>query len=117
MSNAIPGNHLRHHRKKAGLSQRELGRILGYGNEGTISRHEESRSIPPLLSGLGYEVVFGASISSLFPGLRKSVEQAIEQRLRELEHELQDKARNGVRASLIAQKLAWLDERRALLEE
>jgi len=111
------GNHIRHHRKKAGLSQQELARILGYKNEGAVSRHEQSVTIPPLLTAIGYEVVFHIPISELFPGLRMAVEQAIAPRLSELEGHLQERIGKAARASLIAQKLAWLDERRALPEE
>jgi transcriptional regulator with XRE-family HTH domain len=107
-------NYVRARRKRAGLSQRELALILGYRNEGVISRHELFRSIPPLLIGLGYEVVFQASVSDLFPGLRETVEDAIEGSLSEFEDALlkQKERATGGQLPVLRRKLEWLNERR-----
>jgi DNA-binding XRE family transcriptional regulator len=110
------GNHIRRHRKKSGLSQQELGLILGYAHEGAVSRHEQSVTIPPLLTAIAYEAVFHVPIAKLFPGLQMAVDQAVDRRLGELEAELQNKLKKSRRTRLVAQKLAWLDERRSLLE-
>jgi len=109
------GNYLRTHRKKAGLSQRELGRLLGYGNqETTVSRHEQSHTLPPLLIALCYEVLYNAPISQLFPGIHLTAKQVIELRLLEFESELENRSGKGVSAALVAQKLMWLYERRSM---
>ena len=113
---AHKGNHIRRHRKKCGLSQRELGRILGYANEAAVSRHEQSETIPPLLTAIAYEMVFHAPIAQLFPGLQGAVEEAVNRRIGELESELQKKLGKPRTARLVAQKLAWIDERRAISE-
>jgi hypothetical protein len=55
-------------------------------------------------------------ISKLFPGLQSAVEQAVDRRLGELETELQRNIAKPRRARLVAQKLAWFDERRAIME-
>lgn len=115
MKTARTGNHIRHYRKKSGLSQQELGRILGYLNEGAVSRHEQSKTMPPLLTAIAYEAVFRIPITELFPGLQVSVEQAVRQRIIELELELQKKL-SKTKRSRLAQKLAWLDEHRAFYE-
>jgi transcriptional regulator with XRE-family HTH domain len=109
-------NYVRAHRKRAGLSQLELAMILGYRNEGVISRHELFRSVPPLLMALGYEVVFQTSVSELFPGLRETVENAIESSLAEFESALHKQKNQAARSQLpvIARKLEWLNERREL---
>ena len=105
-------SYLRSHRKKCGLSQRELALILGTLSEGQVSKHERSVSIPPLLVALGYEVVFCASLATLFPGIYETVRLGVEERLSTLESELQQSTAKGQKAALIARKLEWLWERR-----
>jgi transcriptional regulator with XRE-family HTH domain len=109
-------NYVRACRKRAGLSQRELALILGYRNEGVISRHELFRSVPPLLMALGYEVVFQTPVSELFPGLRETIETAIEDNLAEFESNLRQQKNQAARslAPVITRKLEWLNERREL---
>src|SRR5205085_1827135 len=80
-------NYLRTHRKRAGLSQRELARLLGYTDEGAISRHEQSQTFPPLFIAISYEIIFKAPVSTLFPGIHVTLREEIENRLSELEHE------------------------------
>ena len=110
------GNYLRTHRRRAGLSLRELGHLLGYSDEGAVLRHEKSETIPPLLIGVAYEVVFRVPLKELFTGLHETVELTMEARILELEIELQRKPVQGDRGKSVAQKLAWIDERRAALE-
>lgn len=105
-------SYLRTHRKKSGLSQRELASILGFLSEIQISRHERSVTIPGLLIALGYEAIFRAPISEIFPGLYQTVEASIEERLAEMEKNLQQSTTKGRKASSIARKLEWLWERR-----
>jgi transcriptional regulator with XRE-family HTH domain len=105
-------NYIRTHRKRAGLSQRELARILGYDTKVTVSRHERVFALPPLLAALGYEVVFSVPISKLFAGMREAVELVIEKRLDELEEDLR---RERGRRKARRQTLDWLAARRASL--
>ena len=109
-------NYVRAHRKRAGLSQLELALILGYRNEGVISRHELFRSVPPLLMALGYEVVFQTPVSELFPGLRETVENGIESSLAEFESALRKQKSEAARSQVpvITRKLEWINERREL---
>lgn len=107
-------NYVRVHRRRAGLSQRELGRVLGYHDDGTVARHEQFRSLPPLLIALGYEVVFQISTSEMFSGLKQTVALVIERRIADLENELRKKSGTGTRAALVAKKLEWLSQRRKL---
>lgn len=108
-------NYVRAHRKRAGLSQREVALILGYGDEGVISRHELFRTVPPLLMALGYEAIFRTSVSELFPGLRETIEHSIEASLAEFESDLrkQKNAAKGSQLLVITRKLEWLADRRA----
>jgi transcriptional regulator with XRE-family HTH domain len=110
-------NYLHAHRKKAGLSQREVGILLGYADEGAVSRHEQSKTLPPLLSAIGYEIVFKKPIAELFPGIREAMEKRIEEQLLRFEEDLQQENGKSRRRSRIAQKLAWVSERRNTNEE
>jgi len=105
-------NYLRSHRRKSGLSQRELAEIVGYVTGFQVSNHERSVAIPALLIAVGYEVTFRVSIAELFPGLYGTVEAKIEDYLAQLEEELQQSTAKGRRAASIARKLEWLWERR-----
>ena len=114
MRNQVSGNYLKMHRKKAGLSQRELALLLGYRDQGQVSRHERSRTAPPLGAALGYEAVFKISVSELFPGLYAAVSKEIETKLAEMEDVLGKSSARGRKVTVIAQKLIWLMERRSV---
>jgi len=105
-------NYLRSHRRKSGLSQRELAQIVGFFTGVQVSKHERSVVIPALLIAVGYEVIFRVSIAELFPGLYQSVEGRIAEYLANMEEELQQSTAKGRRAALTARKLEWLWERR-----
>ena len=107
-------NYVRARRKRAGLSQRELAMILGYSDEGAVSRHELFRSVPPLLIALGYEVIFQTSVSELFPGLRQTIETAIEKSLTDFEITLRKQQGSTIPGQLpaIIRRLEWLTTRR-----
>lgn len=105
-------NYLRSHRRKSGLSQRELAHIVGYVTQAPVSDHERSVTIPALLIALSYEIVFRVPISELFPALYRTVEANIEEELTRIESELQQSTAKGRRAAYVARKLEWLWERR-----
>jgi len=106
------GNYLRSHRRRSGLSQRELAQIAGFDTAFPVSRHERSATLPALMIALSYEIIFRAPIHELFPGLYRSVEARIEKRLAEMETELGQSTAEGRKAAFIARKLEWLNERR-----
>jgi DNA-binding XRE family transcriptional regulator len=103
-------NYLRVHRKKAGLSQRELGIILGYSGKNSIYKHESFNSVPPLLMAFAYEVLFQEPASEMFPGIWETVEDAIEQSIANFESSLQEqlKLSKGSKRAQIERKLAWI---------
>lgn len=106
-------NDLRTFRVRAGLSQDELGALLGYPSDVTISRHELSRSLPPLLIALCYEIIFQVPVSEIFVGLKDQAEQHVEKRLLQFEADLEVlKSKQTVVPSEVAQKLVWLSDRR-----
>lgn len=106
------GNYLRAHRKKSGLSQRELALLLGYRDQGQVSRHERSQTAPPLLAALAYEVIFRVRVSTLFLSAHMDVKEATERRLAELEGNLRQRSAKDRDAKAVAHKLVWLKERR-----
>src|SRR5580692_749904 len=82
-------NHLRKHRRNSGLSQREVGGLIGYGSQWQVSRHELAQTDPPLGAALAYEIVFRIPVSTLFTDSYADAIQKIEARLAELESRLQ----------------------------
>jgi DNA-binding XRE family transcriptional regulator len=110
MNRQALGNNLRTHRKKSGLSQREVGLLLGYKNQWQVSRHERSQTAPPLLTALAYEAIFRAPVSALFAGMHAAISEATEAKLTAFERNITPgKGRKG---RIAAQKLAWLVKRR-----
>jgi DNA-binding XRE family transcriptional regulator len=107
-------NYVRMHRKKAGLSQRELGLLVGYNDQGQVSRHERSQTAPPLVAALGYVAVFRVPVSELFPELHGTVSREVETKLAEMEAALKRSDARGREANEIARRLIWLMERRNL---
>ena|ERR1700733_14727446 len=109
MNYKTSGNNLRTHRKKSGLSQREVGLLLGYKTQWQVSRHERSQTAPPLRIALAYEAIFRAPVSALFAGLHTNVADAIELKLITFKQGLAlGKGRKG---RVAAQKLAWIAQR------
>ena|ERR1700722_18383965 len=102
-------NYLRTYRLRSGLSQREVGLLLGYRKKGQVSRHEQSQTAPPLETALAYEAIFRTPVSVLFAAMHASAKQAIEIKLVAFKQGLNPgKGRKG---RAIAQKLAWLAQR------
>ncbi len=107
------GNQVRTYRKEVNLSQYELGKLVGYADDGQVSRHERSRSLPTLIVALSYQVIFDVPISELFAGLHECVEQSVEGRLSELEDKLRQYSGSGFRAAAAERKLEWLKARQS----
>jgi transcriptional regulator with XRE-family HTH domain len=116
MASKTPHSNLRTHRRRSGLTQRELAGILGCISKDQVSRHERGKNIPPLPVALGYEIVFGVPVSQIFPGVRSSLARAIETHLDDMEQALQQKSAKNRRANAIARKLEWICERRNPIE-
>jgi transcriptional regulator with XRE-family HTH domain len=106
------GTYLRFLRRKSGLSQRDLARIVGCGSASQISRHERSISPPSLQTVFAYEVIFRRPASEIFPGLFYAVETVVEECLAELEIALGDSDAKGAAAEGVARQLEWFWIRR-----
>lgn len=77
-------HHLRSYRKTFGLSQREVGRLLGSGQGSSVCRYERFQTMPSLRTAIAYEVIFKASLSDILPDLYAEVKDAIGRRARTL---------------------------------
>lgn len=104
-------NYIRMHRRRSGLSQRDLEEVLGYC-EGSVSQHEQFRANPSLRTALAYEVIFRIPIADIFSGLRESIEEQIESRLAAMESKLGQRSGRDHSANATARKLIWLAQRR-----
>jgi DNA-binding XRE family transcriptional regulator len=108
-------NYLHVYRKKTGLTQREIGVLVGYPKAPAISRHERCHSLPPLLTALAYEVVFGVPVGDIFPGVRELVASGVEDRISELEKLLeQAKEEDHHSSAMTERKLKWINDRRVV---
>jgi transcriptional regulator with XRE-family HTH domain len=82
-------HHLRKFRKGAGLSQRDMARLLGCDTQDRVSRYERYATVPSLTTAIAYEIIFGAPFRDLLPGLYAEVGQTV-----------------GIRAAALLPKLA-----------
>jgi DNA-binding XRE family transcriptional regulator len=113
-SSPLP-NYLRTHRKRLGLSQRDVAFLLKSKDGARICRCERSRQTPHLKTLLAYEILFQTPIRDLYAGVRCEVEEGIMERAQLLLEQVLRKTR-GKR---IARKIATLQvllSRRAVPE-
>jgi|WetSurMetagenome_2_1015567.scaffolds.fasta_scaffold213070_2 DNA-binding XRE family transcriptional regulator len=104
-------SYLRSHRKRSGLSQREIAHLLGYPDQGPVSRHERLCCVPPLMIALSYQAIFGVPVADLFPGSYEAIKQAVEERIEKMKDDLHNCSAKGRDAAMIARKLEWMWER------
>ena len=81
-------NYLRTYRKRSGLSQAELGLLLGGRDRTKVSRYERTARLPNLDTVFAYEVIFGVPARELFSGLYSEVETRIHEQAKLLAAEL-----------------------------
>jgi transcriptional regulator with XRE-family HTH domain len=111
MAHSHPASYLRSHRKRSGLSQKEVASLLGYKHEGEISRHERLLSAPPFHVALAYEALYRVPVAQIFPGIYESRKEEVETRLAKLVGVLHQCTASGREAAMIARKLEWVWER------
>jgi len=81
-------NYLKMFRKRSGLSQEELGFLLG-GNFGTqVARFECGRRTPSFEALVRYEIIFKATALDLFTGAHERLADDVCERARKLHREL-----------------------------
>jgi len=104
---------IRTKRKLSGLTQNEVGYILGSRSPASVSKHERSTAVPDLAIALGYEIIFGEPVSALFGELYRAIGESVERRVKILREELEKTSAKGKRGALTARKVEflcmWLD--------
>ena len=77
-------SYLRTYRKRSGLTQRDLGLLLGFVDGAEIGRYERFVRLPNTQSMLACQAIFDTDVRLLFPDMYDEVEQLIAIRALEL---------------------------------
>ena len=83
MTKSLP-NYIRMFRRQSGLSQDEIGVLLGGLSETAVVRHESFKRMPPLETALCYSLMFRVDPRELFAGVFESVETELAERAEDL---------------------------------
>lgn len=77
-------NHLRAHRKRLGLSQKDIAYLLGSGCGAKVCRYERFTREPSLETALAYEAIFQRPFRELFSGPYQKIEKEVAARAKGL---------------------------------
>jgi transcriptional regulator with XRE-family HTH domain len=92
-------------RRRLGLTQKELARLLGYGSDSQISRLESGSRIPTLFEALILELVFEMGSALIFDTLREEARHHLLERIEQLKAELAAAPQSNQRVSYKAGQL------------
>ena len=81
-------NYLKMYRKRSGLSQEELGFLLGAGFGTQVSRFECGERLPSFNAILRYELIFRIAVLDLFTGAYERHAEDVRDRARRLYRKL-----------------------------
>jgi len=109
MQNDKLDNYLRSHRKKLGLTQREVAFILGCQSGAKVSRYERLGRVPSLTTIFAYEALFQKPARELFAGIYDRVERAALRKVRLLVNRLKKRRENPALARKIENLRALVD--------
>jgi transcriptional regulator with XRE-family HTH domain len=109
MSSRTLPHYLRSHRKAFGLTQKEVGRILGFKNGHSVCQFENFRDIPRLQVMLAYEVLFDTPASQLLAGISEAIRFVVHRRIRSLAAELSKRKPTPATAAKLAVLRAALE--------
>ena len=73
-------NHLVVYRRRRGLSQKEVARLLNDTSADMLSRYECGYVLPPLPAALGLEIIYRVPAAFLFPNLYDELRHEIRAR-------------------------------------
>ena len=62
-------NNLILYRRRMGLTQKQVSRLLGQTDASMMSHYEHGRALPPLATALALEIVYRVPVAFLFPGI------------------------------------------------
>jgi transcriptional regulator with XRE-family HTH domain len=109
-------NYLRMHRRRSGLTQREIGFLFGCKDGATLSRYERRKRLPSLRIAIACGAIFKIPVTELFPGVREEVDRDLASRIGRLGADLLTKSRGDDKHHRAhRQKLAWLAEHHGLV--
>lgn len=89
MPSETAAHYLRSHRKRLGLSQDELARLMGAASGAKVSQYERYSTEPSLRAVLACEFIFCVPARELFAGIFEAVQMVIDRSARELIEELE----------------------------
>ena len=69
--------YVRSHRRRWGLTQRELALLVGLATATAISKIEKSKRAPTAATIIACGIVFGIPPDEIFPSLHEEIEQAV----------------------------------------
>jgi hypothetical protein len=84
-----PISYLRPLRRRWGLTQKELGFLIGAKNGGIISRVEGLKQLPNAAATLAIALIFDTSPSTLFPTFIATIREGVHRRATDLYEKLQ----------------------------
>ena len=82
---------VRSHRRKWGLTQVELARLVGLSSRSAVSRIERAERVPTTATIIACGIIFGLATSDLFPSLHEEIEEIVRLAIASLQEELMDK--------------------------
>jgi transcriptional regulator with XRE-family HTH domain len=104
-------NYLRVVRKRSGVSQRELGFLLGAHQGESVSRYEHGDRLPSFDALVAYEMIFGTRACDLFPNRCEKIEKNVQARVRKLVTKLAKQPQTSRRQHTIARLKHIIEER------
>jgi transcriptional regulator with XRE-family HTH domain len=84
-------NYLRTHRRRFGLSQKEVAKLLGVASGTKVSRYENFIRTPSVVTVFACEIVFNQPASELFAGRYEEIRAAVRERASQLLTKLNDR--------------------------
>lgn len=81
-------------RKKAGLSQDDVAFLLGKESGSYVSRVEQNKITPDLLTAISYQIIFDIPIDRMFSGIHREIQPTLITRIAKLTNELEKKGGN-----------------------
>ena len=105
-------SYLRTHRKKSGLTQQEVGFLLGFVDGETVGRYERQIRKPTITTTFACQVIFDVAPRELFPGMYEKVETVIIGRVSELQARIEPDPALLWKQEMLKQILERADSRR-----
>ena len=70
-------NSLALYRRRMGLTQKQVSRLLGQRDASMVSHYEHNRALPPLLVALSLEIIYRVPVAFLFPAMYDDLKRRI----------------------------------------